>query len=62
MTGDPALRECAEVARQRARKVMEYLDSAPTAWRGSPIFERDAQEVRAGLLRIINAAEEMLRL
>ena len=50
------------MARQRARNVMEYLDSAPTGWRGSPIFERDAQEVRAGLLRIINAAEEMLRL
>lgn len=57
-----ALRECARQAFNVASLALGYIDSAPTAWRGSPIWERDAQEVRAGLERIRNAAEELLRL
>jgi len=49
-------------ARFRAQRALAEIDAQPATWRASPIFERDAGEARAALVRIRNAAEEVLRL
>jgi len=56
------IRKSARLALDRATRALALLDKKPTVWRASPIFERDIHEVRAGLERIRQSAEEVLRL